>query len=248
MRCGLVLCELQPSYFPCPFCNSTLITSLNRPRILSKLQAELESTTSREEAAKIAMEEEKKQTWIAQTGGGQFPTLGGAGTGSEPTANKGGGPFVPPPVQRTVIRLGATSAPTGAKVKGVQGYGNKSVPTKVIYTKTPTITTTTAGPSTDKIATPRAKTIVKIPRPVGKIDDPDQIKALETSRAENEAWKVAEGRPWGDMDAEKEGWSVTYVPEAKPALTTMIGEVDAGQSKKKRGKGKKVTERGLNVS
>ncbi|EIM86403.1 uncharacterized protein STEHIDRAFT_42338, partial [Stereum hirsutum FP-91666 SS1] len=68
--CGLILCALQPPYFPCPHCSSPLLTPSQQLSHLSSLALQLSETLEREENQRLqAIENAKKAA-------GAFPVLG----------------------------------------------------------------------------------------------------------------------------------------------------------------------------
>lgn len=70
--CGLILCALQLPYTPCPHCNSSLLSPIQRDSMVAQVQAELEAQLESEERERIRIEE------AMRTAQGAFPTLGGA--------------------------------------------------------------------------------------------------------------------------------------------------------------------------
>ena len=96
--CGLILCALQQPYAPCPHCNSSLLSPMQRDSMVAQVQAELEAQLESEERERIRAEEALR---AAQ---GAFPTLGGGPPSAAVAA--------PSPASHVVISLNSKNKKT----------------------------------------------------------------------------------------------------------------------------------------
>ena len=181
-HCGLVLCDLQPPYLPCPSCLQPLYSPAQLARLVLRIDSEIEDQLASEQAKRDALEREAQQRALEQSGGGAFPTLPGGGPGRGPAAVDN---------TRKVLSIGAGKG----KGKG------KATLTTTTY-RSASASSTPAGPATPSIP------VDTVSRPRSPPLDPSRI---EKEWNKVDSWRKEEDRPWGDLKADKKGEVWTYV-------------------------------------
>ncbi|OWZ65597.1 hypothetical protein AYX15_02943 [Cryptococcus neoformans] len=180
--CALIICALHAPHLPCPSCAQPLYNPAQLSRLILKVETDLEDQIEKERMEELERQRERQEMLQAESGGGQFPSLT-AGSASATGTNN-----VPLGGARKVISIGAKD----------KGKGRAMVTTT-------TYRTGSSAPS-PRPKTPPPENIMPRPRSIPV----DQIKAeKELTKVLN--WRKEEGKPWGDMKAEKRGDKMKYV-------------------------------------
>ena len=215
--CGLIICSLHPVYAPCPSCQSPLLSPAQLARVLLNVQQDIDAQLAIEQAEREAIERERRERLLAESGGGAFPTLSG-------------GPPRPIPVpsaaqERKVLTLG----------KG-KGRGRGAILTTTTYRSAASATPSPAEP-----VTPPPDDVVSRPR--SPPFDADRIANELNKMLE---WREENDRPWADKKNEKrgEGWSYVELPVSHSIEEDVEGRRKAARNKKK-GEGKGVDGRAV---
>jgi hypothetical protein len=195
-NCGLVLCGLQLPHLPCPSCTKPLLNPVSRERVKRKIQDEINDVLAREQAEKNRLEEERRQLAIAESGGGIFPTLGGSqGKGSKADTT----------ATRRVLTIGKTSGPKSkAKV---------TTPVAATLTTYRPKIPLSQGAQDALLDREERKKLGRVERPFCyDFESPHERAQREQRAKQNEEWKIKQGRLWGDIDLDKQGLAIQYVP------------------------------------
>ena len=207
-HCGLILCNLQPPELPCPSCLQPLYTPAQLARLIMRVTTEIEEQLDSEQAERDAIEKQRQDRLIAESGGGAFPTLPPGGTGH------GGKGMSMADASRKVLTIGGSG-----KGKG------KAVLTTTTYRQVPT-------PTATEPSTPAVYNTIARPR-----SPPLERAKIEKELEKWTKWREAEDRPWGDMKADKDGESWVYVelPISHWVEEGTEGRRKAAKKKKKEG-------------
>ncbi|KIR58663.1 hypothetical protein I314_05502 [Cryptococcus bacillisporus CA1873] len=180
--CGLIICTLHAPHLPCPSCAHPLYNAAQLSRLILKVETDLENQLEKERMEELGRERERQEMLLAESGGGQFPSLT-AGSASATGTNN-----VPLGGARKVISIGAKDKEKGRAMVTATTYRNWS------------------STSSRRPKTPPPENIMPRPRSIPV----DQNKAeKELTKVLN--WRKEEGRPWGNMKAEKRGDAMKYV-------------------------------------
>ncbi|KAL1405520.1 hypothetical protein Q8F55_009157 [Vanrija albida] len=201
--CGLILCKLQPPHAPCPSCSRPTLTPPALSRLILRIQDEIVAQEAREQAERDEEDRLRKEKWIAETGGGAFPSLQGNGPKGKPSTAE---------AARKVLTIGG---------KNAKGKGRATI-TTTTYTSVPV-----ASSSKPKEEAPAKPTDV-IPRPRSPPLDTARA-AKELSKILS--WRDENDRPWGDPKAERRGDAWVYVEP--PLLEVVGREGSGRRSKAK---------------
>ncbi|ORX39792.1 hypothetical protein BD324DRAFT_234906 [Kockovaella imperatae] len=179
-HCGLVVCSLHSVYLPCPSCQNLLFSPAQLARILLTIEMDIKTQLAIEKAERDAIERERQERLVAESGGGAFPTLNGGPPRPTPV------PAALPAQERRVLTLG--------KGKGGKGRGRA------------TLTTTTIRP----IASPSTTPGEPVTPPPDDIYPRPRSPPLDIVRVAKELgrvmqWREEEDRPWGKLKADKGG-------------------------------------------
>ncbi|WVQ71572.1 hypothetical protein IAR50_001112 [Cryptococcus sp. DSM 104548] len=205
-NCALIVCNLHAPHLPCPSCAKPLYSAAQLTRLVLTVEMDLEEQLAKEKAEEEERERERQEVLMAESGGGHFPTLPAGMTGTN---------NVPLGNSRKVISI-------GAKEKGK----GKATITTTTYRSGASSTPPPARPKS-----PPPRNVMPRPRSL-----PTDQKKAETEIAKITKWRREEGRPWGDMEAEKKGLALKY-KEADRVALTLVDENGLGRRKKGKMKG-----------
>ena len=207
-HCGLILCTLHPVYAPCPSCHNPLLSPAQLARVLLRVQQDIDAQLTIEQAERDAVERERQQRLIAESGGGAFPTLGGGPARPTPV------PAALPAQERRVLTLGA---------KG-KGKGKTTLTTTTIRP------VSTPSPRPD---TPPPDDIYPRPR-----SPPFDIVRVAKDLNKVLQWRAEEDRPWGNMkEKDKNRLEYQELPISHFIEEHAVGRRKAAKQKKAEGKG-----------
>ncbi|ODN84713.1 hypothetical protein L202_00604 [Cryptococcus amylolentus CBS 6039] len=205
-NCALIVCSLHAPQLPCPSCAKPLYSSAQLTRLLLTVENDLDEQLLKEKGEEEERERKRQEVLMAESGGGNFPTLpvGLTGTNNVPLGNS-----------RKVISIGAKE----------KGKGRATV-----------TTTTYRSGASSTAPLPRSKT----PPPQNILPRPRSLPTDQNKAASEIAkitkWRKEEGRPWGDLKAEKKGLALKYKEVDRVALR-LVDENAVGRRKKGKMKG-----------
>lgn len=205
--CGLVLCDRQAAYAPCPSCARPTLAPPALARLVQRVEGDIAAQLSHEADEREEAERVRKERLLARSGGGAFPSLPGGAGGAAGKASSAD-------VTRRVLTIG--------KPKG------KGKPKATLTT-----TTYTSAPAPSSSATVE-EVDDTIPRPRSP---PLDTARVSKELAKALAYRAEHDRPWADPKAERAGEVWEYIPPLVIVLPGEEGTGRRRKAKKEKGVG-----------